>query len=97
MKINVNIQMVYQEAVVLKQKAESYDRIIKTMSARMHEMQNIWIGEDNQAFIQKFDELVPQLNKMTQVIEEASNYLQKSANAYQTLQEDRVAKAKFLG
>lgn len=97
MQINVNIEQVYQEGNTLCQKAESYDQIIKNMTSRMHEMQGIWQGEDNQMFIEKFDELVPKLNQMTQVIEEAGNYLNACANQYEQLQNDRIAKAKLLG
>ena len=97
MQINVNIQEVFQEGNTLNQKAESYDQIIKNMTNRMHEMQAIWQGEDNQMFIEKFDELVPKLNQMTQVIQEAGQYLNSCASQYESLQQDRIAKAKLLG
>lgn len=97
MQINVNIEQVFQEGNILNQKAENYDQIIKNMTSRMHEMQSIWQGEDNQMFIEKFDELVPKLNLMTEVIQEASRYLHACANQYEQLQQDRIAKARLLG
>lgn len=97
MQINVNIEQVYQEANTLHQKSESYDQIIKNMTGRMHEMQSIWQGEDNQMFIEKFDELVPKLNQMTMIIQEAGQYLNVCASQYEQLQNDRIAKAKLLG
>ena len=97
MLINVNIEQVYQKGNTLNQKAESYDAIIKNMTNRMHEMQSIWQGEDNQIFIEKFDELVPRLNQMTEIIQNAASYLNTSAAQYEALQQDRIAKAQMLG
>ncbi len=97
MQINVNIEQVFQEGNTLNQKAESYDQIIKNMTSRMHEMQSIWQGEDNQMFVEKFDELVPKLNQMTELIQEASRYLHACASQYEQLQQDRIAKARMLG
>ena len=47
MKIKVEIQEVYQSAMYLKQKAETYDQMIIQMNQMMHQMQSVWQGKDN--------------------------------------------------
>ena len=62
----------------------------------MYQMQSVWQGSDNQAFIDKLEQFKPQLNRMTEIIEQYALYLQKSADNYQALLQDRIMKAKNL-
>lgn len=96
MQIKVNYDEVYQGSLNIKQKAMQYDDIIQSIYARMHEMQSVWQGSDNQAFIQQLENFKPQLKRMTQIMEEYANYLAKSANSYKEIQNDRIAKARSL-
>lgn len=96
MQIKVNYEEVYQGSLTLKQKATQYDEVIQRIYMRMHELQGVWQGSDNQVFIDKLEQFKPQLNRMTQIIEQYANYLQKSANTYQSIQQDRIMKARNL-
>lgn len=96
MQLKVNYEEVYQGAIALKQKAIQYDETIQKIYTRMYEMQSVWQGSDNQAFINKLEHFKPQLKRMTQIIEEYSQYLNASAKNYQSLQQDRIAKARTL-
>lgn len=96
MQIKVNYDEVYQGSLNLKQKAAQYEDTIQNIYARMYEMQGIWQGSDNQAFIQQLENFKPQLKRMTQIIEEYANYLAKSATSYKEIQNDRIAKARCL-
>lgn len=82
--------------VYLKNKANTYDQTIQKIYARMHEMQAIWQGKDNQAFIRQMEGFQPQLKKMTQVIEQYAAYLQHSASQYEQLQQERASAASHL-
>lgn len=97
MQINVNYEEVYQQAQYLQNKANEYEQIMNTLNSRMHEMQSIWQGADNLAFVSKFDEFYPKLNQMKEIIREYALYLKKSASMYEQLQQDRIAQARLLG
>ena len=92
MKIKVEIQEVYQSAMYLKQKAETYDQMIIQMNQMMHQMQSVWQGKDNEAFIAKVEAFQPQLKRMTSIIEQYSS----SAMQYEQLQQERAMAAGRL-
>lgn len=96
MQIKVNYEDVYQGSLDLKQKANSYQETITSMYAKMHQMQSVWQGSDNQAFINQLDNFKPQLDKMTEIIEQYASYLSSSAQSYRQIQNDRIAKARSL-
>lgn len=96
MQIRVDYEQVHQSASMIKQKAAQYDETIQKIYSRMHQMQSVWQGSDNQAFIDKLEQFKPQLNRMTEIIEQYALYLQKSADNYQALLQDRIMKAKNL-
>ncbi|MDD7280859.1 WXG100 family type VII secretion target [Floccifex sp.] len=96
MNIKVNYEDLLQQAKYLQMKADEYKQIVDTMNQKIHAMYAIWQGEDHLVFVSKFDELYPRLNQMNQVINEYATLLQKSAYMYQSLQQDRIAKAKQL-
>ena len=96
MQIRVDYEQVHQSASMIKQKAAQYDETIQKIYSRMYQMQSVWQGSDNQAFIDKLEQFKPQLNRMTEIIEQYALYLQKSADNYQALLQDRIMKAKNL-
>lgn len=96
MNINVNYDEVRAGSQFLKQKSADYDGTIQSIYARMHEMSAIWQGSDNQAFISQLESFQPQLNRMTEIINEYASYLQKSADAYEQMQQDRIQQARNL-
>ena len=96
MQIRVDYEQVHQSAFMIKQKSAQYDETIQKIYSRMYQMQSVWQGRDNQAFIDKLEQFKPQLNRMTEIIEQYALYLQKSADNYQALLQDRIMKAKNL-
>ena len=96
MQIKVDYDQVHQSALNIKQKAMQYEETIQKIYGRMHQMQSIWQGADNQAFIDKLEQFRPQLERMRDIIEQYGLYLQKSAENYQALQQDRIMKARTL-
>ena len=96
MKIKVEIQEVYQSAMYLKQKAETYDQMIIQMNQMMHQMQSVWQGKDNEAFIAKVEAFQPQLKRMTSIIEQYSAFIRSSAMQYEQLQQERAMAAERL-
>lgn len=96
MQIIINPQEVYSVSGYMKQKAEEYNQIIMKLQSQMHQMQSVWRGKDNQAFIDKLDAFGPQLKKITAVIEQYANYLNKSAAQYEQLQQERANAARTL-
>lgn len=96
MKITIQIQEVYQSATYLKQKAQTYEQAILQINQMMHQMQSVWQGKDNEAFIAKVESFQPQLKRMTTIIEQYSAYLQSSAQQYEALQQDRAMAAGRL-
>ena len=86
MKINISMEDVYQSASYLKLKANDYYTTVQRINSTMHQLENIWKGKDNQAFIQQLDTFRPQLNRMREVVEQYGNYLQTCAQQYEALQ-----------
>ena len=96
MQIKVDYEQLFQEAADLKMNAQQYEEVIQRIDARMYEMQGIWQGEDNQAFIQQLENFRPQLKNMGNLIESYASYLNHSASCYQRIVQDRIQKAKQL-
>lgn len=96
MKINVCMEELSQSASYLKSKASEYDAIVQKIYTTMHQLETIWEGKDNQAFIQQLDSFRPQLNRMREVVEQYGNYLQSCANQYEQLQNERTMAASRL-
>lgn len=96
MKINISTEDVYQSASYLKLKANDYYTTVQRIYSTMHQLENIWKGKDNQAFIQQLDTFRPQLNRMREVVEQYGNYLQTCAQQYEALQNERTMAASRL-
>lgn len=96
MNISIQTQDVLHTSSCLKQKANQYEEAIQKMYMRMHEMQSVWKGTDQNAFIAQLDSFQPQLKKMTEIIRQYAAYLERSANQYEQLQNERAASARRL-
>lgn len=96
MRIQVNYEEVLQASNVLSQKGNQYEEIVNRIYSRMHEMQSIWQGSDNQAFISQLESFQPKLKEVKTVIDSYSTFLSASARQYQQLQQDRIQQARRL-
>lgn len=96
MKINVSMEDVHQSASYLKLKANEYEMTVQRIYSTMHQLEIIWKGKDNQAFIQQLDSFRPQLNRMREIVEQYGNYLQSCAQQYEALQNERTMAASRL-
>ena len=96
MQIQVNYEEVKQQGQYLNNQANQYDELIQSIYSRMHEIQSVWQGKDAQMFIEKAEAFHPQLQKMAQVIESYAMTLMKSADLYETIEQDRMAMASQL-
>lgn len=96
MKITVSMEDVRQSASYLKQKANEYDAVVQKIYTTMHQLEAIWKGKDNEAFIRQLDAFQPQLKRMTTLVEQYGNYLQSCAAQYEQLQAERTMAASRL-
>lgn len=96
MRIQVNYEEVLQASNVLNQKGNQYEEIVNRIYSRMHEMQAIWQGSDNQAFISQLESFQPKLKEVKTVIDSYAAFLNASARQYQQLQQDRIQQARRL-
>ncbi len=87
---------VHQSASYLKSKANEYEVTVQKIYSTMHQLETIWKGKDNQAFIQQLDTFRPQLNRMREIMEQYGNYLQACAQQYEALQNERTMAASRL-
>lgn len=96
MRIQVNYEEVLQASSHLSQKGNQYEQIVNQIYSRMHEMQSIWQGSDNQAFINQLEAFQPKLKQVKAVIDSYASFLNASAHQYQQLQQDRINQARRL-
>ncbi|MDO4466324.1 MAG: WXG100 family type VII secretion target [Bacillota bacterium] len=96
MRIQVNYEEVLLASNVLVQKGNQYEEIVNRIYARMHEMQAVWQGSDNQAFISQLESFQPKLKEVKSVIDSYANFLSASAKQYQALQQERIQQARRL-
>lgn len=96
MNINVNFEELKQTAKTIQNYSEQYEQTIQSMYSRVQELQTIWKGADNQAFVEQMQSFRPELNRLKDVIQQYSHFLNTSATAYETLQKDRITNAKRL-
>ena len=71
-------------------------RIVFEIYTTMHQLEAIWKGKDNEAFIRQLDAFQPQLKRMTTLVEQYGNYLQSCAAQYEQLQAERTMAASRL-
>lgn len=96
MKITVSMEDVRQSASYLNKKANEYDAVVQKIYTTMHQLEAIWKGKDNEAFIRQLDAFQPQLKRMTTLVEQYGNYLQSCAAQYEQLQAERTMAASRL-
>lgn len=96
MKITVNYEQLYQSGNALHTQAGEYEQLIERINRLMLSTSDVWQGSDNDAFIQQVEILRPQLMRMVYVIESYANVLKTCSQAYEQLQQNRLAQARNL-
>ncbi len=96
MKIQVNYQELYQSGNYLHSQADQYEQLIERINQLMLSTSSVWQGSDNDAFIEQVEILRPQLMRMVYVIESYADVLKTCSQAYEQLQQNRLAQARNL-
>lgn len=96
MKIQVNYQELYQSGNYLHSQADQYEQMIERINQLMLSTSNVWQGSDNDAFIEQVEILRPQLMRMVYIIESYADVLRTCSQAYERLQQNRLAQARNL-
>ena len=96
MKITVNYEQLYQSGNALHAQAGEYEQLIERINRLMLSTSDVWQGSDNDAFIQQVEILRPQLMRMVYVIESNANVMKTCSQAYEQLQQNRLAQARNL-
>lgn len=96
MKIQVNYQELYQSGNYLHSQADQYEQMIERINQLMLSTSNVWQGSDNDAFIEQVEILRPQLMRMVYIIESYADVLRTCSQAYEQLQQNRLAQARNL-
>ncbi|EOS61110.1 WXG100 family type VII secretion target [Firmicutes bacterium M10-2] len=96
MKIQVNYQELYQSGNYLHSQADQYEQLIERINQLMLSTSSVWQGSDNDAFIEQVEILRPQLMRMVYVIESYADVWKTCSQAYEQLQQNRLAQARNL-
>lgn len=96
MKVNVNYYEVAIHGAALKNDAKRYGDCVQCIYAKTSEIEAAWQGSDASAYISQLETFRPVLNEMQMVVENYGIYLDRCAQSYMTLQNQRAASARSL-
>lgn len=74
--------------------AEKIGEVITTMDKLLTTLQTEWTGAASQAYADKFRELKPSFTSAQQLVKDIASALQKTAEAYKTMDDDIASKFK---
>lgn len=94
--IKVSPEQLESTATAISGMAEEYKNLYTEFYSETSAMANTWKGEDNLAFINQIAEFKDDFESMHTLIEAYVDFLQKSAKAYRTTQDNVVSEAKKL-
>lgn len=95
-KIQVTPEQLESAATAISGLAGDYKNLYSEFYTETSAMANTWKGEDNIAFINQIGEFKDDFEKMYDLMMQYVDFLQKSAKAYRTTQENVVTEAKKL-
>jgi len=80
----------------IDQQSADYERIYKQLFSEVSAMKAAWAGVDNVAYTTQIEGFQDDLNKMTQLMRQYSEFLKLSAKTYRDTQQEVVNAAKRL-
>ena len=95
-KIKVTPEQLEKAATLINGLAEDYRRLYEQFYKETGAMADSWKGEDNMAFINQIDGFKQDFNNMHGHMQDYVEFLNNSARAYRTTQENAVLEAKKL-
>ena len=94
--IKVTPEQLESAATAISGMADEYKNLYTEYYSETSAMANTWKGEDNIAFINQIGEFKDDFENMHGLMLQYVDFLQKSAKAYRTTQENVVTEAKKL-
>lgn len=95
-KIRVAPEYLRQTSQKITQQAEQYKSYYESMYREIDSMAGSWSGADNQAFTAQIQGFLPDLRQMYQLMTEYSDFLNRSAQVYERVQNETIAYARRL-
>lgn len=95
-RITVSPEYLRKASMNISREAQLYQGDYTKMYQEVDAMVNSWSGVDNQAFVSQIKGFVPELNKMYQLMQQYSNFLNQTAQVYERVQNETAAYARRL-
>lgn len=95
-KISVEPQQIEQSSNRMEEQCITYEKAYRELYQCVENMQNVWKGKDNLAFVNQIEGFQGDFVMMLRLMRQYIEFLRNSAASYRNAQEDRVAKARAL-
>lgn len=96
MLIKADYDHILNEGQNLQRQSQDCQARIRQLTGTMEQTAEIWQGEDCQTFLQQARSLQPHLIRLTEIMNQYGETLNKTAQTYRQLQQDRAAQAARL-
>lgn len=93
-QIRLTPEMLRVRAKSYQQEAQKMDEIVRKCNQLITQLHQEWEGKSAIAFQQQFEQLKPNMKKMTQLIETISQQLNQTANAIESLDNEIANKLR---
>jgi len=94
--ITVDPTKLESAAAKIDNQSTDYERIYKALFSEVNAMKAAWAGVDNMAYTTQIEGFQDDLQKMTQLMRQYSEFLKQSAKVYRDTQSEVVNAAKRL-
>jgi len=75
---------------------QEYQRLFKKLYSDVDNISAVWQGEDNLAFVNQIKGFLDDFNRMSQIMNQYSDFLRNSARSYRDCQSQLVQQVKSL-
>jgi len=81
-KMRFNCKDIFDCSVVYSEASDEMISLCKEMKAISNDLEAIWLGEDSQAYISKYNNYIDYLNNISTYLINKSNLLNKASNLH---------------
>ncbi len=89
--IKIYKETVKQKATEVRNYRSEHDAVMGKLKTLVYDLNSIWKGDAQTAFLNKYEEMQPTFNKFSQLLEEYATFLDTASSTFTSVDEEAKA------